>query len=233
MHSLFACLKAFFTWSVKKKLCENSPFEEFSYENEEYGTPYYLTLQELKQLYEHDFSQNKKKEEQRDIFVFQCNTGPRVKDMMSFTHDNISGDILTYVPQKTKRYRADTITVPLSSTAKEILEKYKHLPDGRILPFISNQNYNDNLKTIFKEAGLNRMVPILDSVTGKINYSPLYEEASSHLARRTFVGNLYKKIKDPNLIGSMSGHAPGSKSFLRYRNIDEDMQREVIKELEL
>lgn len=35
---------------------------------------------------------------------------------------------------------------------------------------------------------------------------PLYEVASSHRARRTFIGNIYKKVKDPNLIGALSGH---------------------------
>ena len=52
--------------------------------------------------------------------------------------------------------------------------------------------------------------------------------ASSHLARRTFIGNLYKKVKDPNLVGSLSGHKEGSKAFARYRDIDEDMKKELV-----
>jgi hypothetical protein len=51
---------------------------------------------------------------------------------------------------------------------------------------------------------------------------------SSHLARRTFVGNLYKQVKDPNLVGSLSGHKEGSKAFARYREIDEQMKRELV-----
>ena len=54
------------------------------------------------------------------------------------------------------------------------------------------------------------------------------EIASSHLARRTFIGNLYKKVKDPNLVGSLSGHKEGSKAFARYRDIDEDMKKELV-----
>lgn len=56
----------------------------------------------------------------------------------------------------------------------------------------------------------------------------LDEIASSHLARRTFIGNLYKKVKDPNLVGSLSGHKEGSKAFARYRDIDEDMKKELV-----
>ena len=45
---------------------------------------------------------------------------------------------------------------------------------------------------------------------------PLNEVASSHIARRCFVGNLYKQVKDPNLVGKLSGHKEGSKAFARH-----------------
>ena len=61
---------------------------------------------------------------------------------------------------------------------------------------------------------------------------PLNEIASSHLARRTFVGNLYKQVKDPNLIAKLSGHAEGSRAFARYRSIDEDMRKDLVNMLE-
>ena len=61
---------------------------------------------------------------------------------------------------------------------------------------------------------------------------PLNEIASSHLARRTFIGNLYKQVKDPNLIAKLSGHSEGSKAFARYRDIDEDMRVELVSMLE-
>jgi len=60
----------------------------------------------------------------------------------------------------------------------------------------------------------------------------LNELASSHLARRTFVGNLYKQVRDPNLVGALSGHKEGSKAFARYRTIDESIKRDLVKMLE-
>ena len=56
--------------------------------------------------------------------------------------------------------------------------------------------------------------------------------ASSHIARRTFIGNLYKKVKDPNLVGALSGHVEGSKAFARYRDIDEDIKKDVVSLLD-
>lgn len=40
--------------------------------------------------------------------------------------------------------------------------------------------------------------------------------------------NIYKKVKDPNMVGALSGHKEGSRAFARYRNIDDDMKKEMI-----
>ena len=49
--------------------------------------------------------------------------------------------------------------------------------------------------------------------------------ARSHMARRTFIGNIYIKVKDPNLVASLTGHSEGSKAFSRYRDIDKMVRR--------
>ena len=76
------------------------------------------------------------------------------------------------------------------------------------------------------------MATVLNLTTGAEEKRPINEIASSHLARRTFIGNLYKKVKDPNLEGSLSGHKEDSKVFARYRNIDEDMKKELVNLLD-
>lgn len=86
------------------------------------------------------------------------------------------------------------------------------LGDG-LLPFISEQNYNDNIKAAFTVAGITRLVTELDPVTRKEVKHPLNEIASSHLARRTFAGNIYRQVRDPNLVASLTGHAEGSRAF--------------------
>lgn len=110
-----------------------------------------------------------------------------------------------------------------------LVNKYKNVDaKGRLFPFITPQRYNDDIKEIFRLCGITRLVTVLDSVTGEEVQRPIDEVASSHLARRTFCGNLYKRVKDPNLIGSMSGHVEGSRAFARYREIDDEVKREAV-----
>ncbi len=101
-----------------------------------------------------------------------------------------------------------------------------------ILPFISKQKYNEAIKSIFTLCGITGMVTVLNPKTGEEERKPLNQIASSHMARRTFVGNLYKKVKDPSLVGALSGHKEGSKAFARYRDIDEDIKKELVNLLD-
>lgn len=73
---------------------------------------------------------------------------------------------------------------------------------------------------------------VINPVTREEEKIPLNLLASSHLARRTFVGNLYRQVKDPAIVGAMSGHVEGSRAFARYRAIDDEMKREVVGLLE-
>ena len=52
------------------------------------------------------------------------------------------------------------------------------------------------------------------------------------MARRTFVGNLYKQVLDPNIVASMSGHAEGSSAFSRYREIDREIKANAVNLLD-
>ena len=125
-----------------------------------------------------------------------------------------------------------TVRVPLNSKAKTILARYKDYGGAKLFPFISEQKYNVAIKRIFQEVGVDRIVTILDPLTHDEVKRPIYEVASSHLARRTFIGNIYKKVKDPNLVSVLSGHKEGSKAFRRYRDIDEDMKKDLVKLLD-
>ena len=62
---------------------------------------------------------------------------------------------------------------------------------------------NKKIKEILKYVGIDRKVIFLDPKTREDVARPLYEVASTHTARKTFIGNLYRQVKDPNLIASM------------------------------
>jgi intN1 len=150
------------------------------------------------------------------------------------TPGSIINGAIEYMLQKTKGERPQVVRVSLNARAKALIEKYAVRDDlnGKLFPFISSQKNNVAIKKIFTTCGVNRMVTVLNPTTGAEEKRSVNEIASSHLARRTFIGNLYKKVKDPNLVGSLSGHKEGSKAFARYRDINEDMKKELVSLLD-
>lgn len=231
INGIMVKIRTFYIWANKMGLTANNPFGNFEIEENVYGTPYYISIDERDRLYHTNLSRHPRLAVQRDVFVFQCLIGCRVGDYMKMTKRNVINGAVEYIASKTKDGRPVTVRVPLSDTAKEILERYKDCGD-KLMPFILPQDYNDDIKLIFLAARLQRPVMVLDPLTREPVIRPLNEIASSHLARRSFVGNLYKKVKDPNLVGALSGHKEGSKAFARYRDIDEEMKADLVKLLE-
>ncbi len=232
ISGIMSRLRAFFRWAVETDRTTNDPFKKYKIQACIYGTPYYLTIEERNRLFSFDFSARPALAVQRDIFVFHCLIGCRIGDLRSLKKENIIGGAVEYIASKTKDARPTTIRVPLNQTAREILDRYKDFEGPGLLPFISEQKYRLAIKEMLKAAGIDRAVTVLNPTTGEPETRLIYEIASSHLARRTFIGNLYKQVQDPNLIGSMSGHAEGSRAFARYRTIDEDMKKDLVKLLD-
>lgn len=230
----FGKLRAFFHWCIAQGVTTNFPFNGYTGVNtEKYGTPYYITIEERNAIAAHDLESRPALAVQRDIFVFHCLVGCRVSDLMRLTEDNVIDGEINYIAHKTMDEAPNVIKVPLGKTARALVEKYRGQdPDGRLFPFITPQKYNDAIKEVLTVCGITRKVTILDPVTGEEVQRPINEVASSHMARRTFVGNLYKKVKDPNLIAPMSGHTEGSKAFARYREIDQEIRQEMINLLD-
>ena len=220
--------RAFILWAIDNGYTANNPFKHFTIGEIVYGTPIYISNEERNQLLEADLSEDKELETQRDIFVFQCLVGCRVSDLYKMTYRSIINDAVEYIPRKTKEDRPITVRVPLNDTARRLIAKYQDYDSESLFPFNTEQHYNRKIKEAFRRAGLDRIVTVLDQQTRQEVQKPLYEVASSHMARRTFIGNIYKKVKDPNLVGALSGHKEGSKAFARYRTIDDDMKKELI-----
>lgn len=229
--SRFSVFRAFCRWAVNRDLTANNPFSKYSIKQAVYGSPIYISKEERDMLSIAPMS-TKNLEVVRDIFVLQCFIGCRVGDYFKMTKSNIVDGAIEYIAGKTADDRPLTVRVPLTKKAKSIIAKYPDNEGDMLMPFISPQKYNDYLKKCFREAGLKRIVTTRDSLTGKPKQVPICDIASSHMARRTFVGNLYKQVQDPNLIGTLSGHREGSKAFVRYRDIDEDLKRKTVSLLE-
>lgn len=225
-------LKSFVLWAKGEGLLSINPFGRFKIKSDVYGTPYYISIEERHQIEQADLSNRPKLAVQRDIFVFHCCIGCRVGDLKRLTAANLINGEVHYIARKTKTGNPKTMKIPLNDTAMAIVKKYASPARKSLLPFISDQKYNDAIKEIFILAGVTRNVVVRNSVTGESEIRPINEIASSHMARRTFVGNIFKKFKDQSLVSELSGHVPNSQEFARYREIDMELKREMVSVIE-
>ena len=81
-------------------------------------------------------------------------------------------------------------------------------------------------------AGVERIVTIctFHPLTHNEIKRPIYEVASSHLPQRTFIGNIYKKVKNRTCFTAVLGHK--KIAFRTIRDIDEEMKKDLVKLLD-
>lgn len=232
VNSKLRRVSAVMRWLVETERVAHSPFDRYRIPEDVYGTPVFLTVGERDAFYAYPFAEECDRV-QRDIFVFQCHVGCRVSDLTAFTAANVGDDgVLQYIQHKLRRSNASVVRVPLSSVALEIIDRYRGREDGRLLPFISDAKYNAAIKRLLREAGICRMVVVQDRRTYEPRSVPVCDVASSHMARRTFMANMYKVVRSERIVSSFTGHASGSAAFRRYTDVDDGMKRAIIDEME-
>jgi len=221
-------LRAFLGYCVKNKWISGNPFSSFSIKAESYGDPVFITVEERDKLFSAEID-DPKLARVRDLFVFQCFIGCRVGDMIKLKKSSIVNDSIEYVAAKTKDDKPRTARIPLSEKAKLILSKYD-LPNGDLLPYITDQKFNVYLKELFKHKNVDitRIVTIADPKTRESKQISIADIASSHMARRVFVGSLHHLGVKNEIIASMSGHTANSKAFSRYYSINDDDRQKAI-----
>ncbi len=144
----------------------------------------YLSEQELYILETYKFA-NDYLQKTADLFVFQCYTGFAYCDLVSFdirlnTRVENNGTIWIY---KQRQKNGETARLPLFPKAFYILEKYQNM-----LPILSNQNYNANLKEI----------ALLLNITKKL---------TTHVARKTAGFVWLNTGLDYETVAAMLGHS--------------------------
>lgn len=169
-------LKKILAFAVREGYLSVSPFQLVLREEKlDYDV---LTKDEVDNLYGKKFT-DRRIEQIKDCFVFQCYTGLAYSDLAQLTKDNIEDDVIVGRRKKTDVQ----FVVPLLPIAKEILEKYEYQ-----LPIISNQKYNQYLKVLGDASGLNKSL-------------------HSHLARHTFACLLLNNGVDMKTISRTLGHS--------------------------
>lgn len=223
VHDLKA-LQAFFRELEDIGEIRHSPFKRISSEKRRsimhvmYDAPVFLKADEMRQVMSCEVP--RELQWAKDLFVLNCALGCRIGDLLRLTMDKVAVSeegipYVHYIPSKTSRALAvnQEIQTPLIRSALEIVLRTK-------LRFNSNRNlkyqkqvYNRTLRQLLEYCGIDRAVCLYDSELGDNVYQPLYEVASSKLARKTHVDMLTKVQINYYAAGL---HREGSDAVFRY-----------------
>lgn len=153
------------------------------------GEPVYLTPDELCTVAATEVPKTLR--ECKECFLLHCKIGARVADFRRLTPDNlrVSEDgipYVRYIPSKTER-TGQVVETPLTRSALETIKRTGF--DFRLLNYVSGQlGYNVKIKKLLEVAGITRPVTITEE--GKKVEVPICGEASSKIARKTYVSAL-------------------------------------------
>lgn len=226
VHDLKA-LQAFFRELEDTGEIRRSPFKKISFEKRRsimhvmYDAPIFLKAEELRRV----MATGVPPELQwvKDVFVLNCALGCRIGDLLRLTMDKVAVSdegipYVHYIPSKTARSQGThhEIQTPLIEPALEIIRRTRLAFIGHN-PKYEREVYNKKLRNLLEYCGIDRPVCLYDHVLADNVYRPLYEVASSKLARKTHVDMLTKVQINYYAAGL---HQPGSDAVFRYTNLE-------------
>ena len=205
-------LKLFARQAKKMGLATNPAtlYSEFYLPGEE-SKSVYLNEDEIKMIFEHDFSKNPRFEKVRDWSIIGLWTGLRVSDWKKF--GSIENGMITIKPQKTQFTSGKSVVIPIHPMVKEMIEE-RGMPQE-----LSDVEFNRVIKDVCHAVGItyevygSRMNP--KTKRKETGYFPKNTLVSSHTCRRSFATNLYKSYFPTLSIMQITGHTT-EKSFLKY-----------------
>ncbi len=225
------CLKTFCRWSEERnynKYTVFKQFKNFSAANRKRKKPVQeivtLTLQELTQFYNHDFSDRPTFDHVRDLFCFAAYTGQRWSDIERFDRKDLIGDVWSFTAYKTKK-ETNIDLIGYAAPAIDILRKYDFK-----LPEISLVKFNLYIKQAAEKADIKTETQISRYVGAdeiKI-VKPKFKFISSHAARKTCVSILLNDFNIPiSHVLEITGHSD-LKTLQKYVNKDRKSRREFM-----
>jgi len=220
-------LQAFFSELESTEEIRVSPFRKISAKKRRvimhvmYDDPVFLRAEEFRQVLQAKVPTEL--QWTKDIFVLNCAIGCRISDLFRLTPDKVSVSdsgipYIHYIPSKTasKQTTNKEVVTPLIEPAMEIIRRTDlNLIDGN--PNYAKQRYNKSLRKLLEYCGINRQVNLFDSETGDNISKPLYEVATSKLARKTHIDMLNKVQINYYAAGL---HSAGSDAVFRYTSLE-------------
>lgn len=213
-----------------------SPFRRISVANRRhimhvmYDAPIFLRAEELKQVMVTSVPANL--QWAKDLFVLNCAIGCRISDLLRLTPDKVAMSeegipYVHYMPSKTSKIQSTNqeVMTPLIEPALEIINRTHLKLMGPNLKY-GKQRYNKALRQLLKLCGITRQVSLFCQETGDNIYKPLYEVATSKLARKTHIDMLNKVQINYYAAGL---HRAGSDAVFRYTNLELADRYELLK----
>ena len=204
--------KGVIRFAVAQDFMQKDPFMNYRMPTVK-RTVVFLTPQELWRMEQHHFAQ-KRLQQVTDCFIFCCYTGLGYHEMSALTKEHIrkgfdGNDWIFMTRKKTQR----DIAVPLLPKAKEILEKYQSDERKTLLPQLSNQRFNSNLKEIAE------MLEISKRLT-------------HHTGRKTFASTvlLYNDVP-MEIVSQLLGHSKISTTESHYAKVVNTKVSQAIQNL--
>lgn len=194
-------VKLFMSEATERGLNTNMAFKSKSFSKPtEDVHKIFLTKEEIRQIETLDLSDDRLKDITRDFFIIACLSSLRYSDFTRIRKENIKGDYIHMITNKT----GQEVIIPISTSVKSIFEKYNYeMPKAPC-----NQVFNRYLKEIGKQADLTEKVAITKTIAGIKNteIKEKWELLSSHVGRRSLVSNCILEGINTSSIMLISGH---------------------------
>ena len=196
-------VKKIINYAIRSGYIQTNPMATFSIE----FTPVHkvaLTMDEINKLAGLDLNRQVLKDV-RDVFLMQCYTGLSYSDIKQLTQKHIqAGDNGSQWIRMKRQKTSVSFVVPLLPMALTLVDKY--LPNSAsqlpLLPVISNQKMNENLKVLQELAGIPKNL-------------------TTHLARHSFATSITLSNGVPiETVSRMLGHTKLSTTQIYAKVLD-------------
>ena len=220
IHKYISTLKVFLKWcNDNDYLVHPDVFktQKTNFKKKAYNEIIALSESEIQKLMNHDLSDRPSLERVRDLVCLLCYTGQRFEDLINFDPKDIKNNAWDFISVKVKK----RVIVPFEgyiAPAKDILERI-----GYSVPKISNQKFNEYIKTVGKLAGMDEIIKIT-RYSGKqklVIEKRKYDFLSSHVGRRSMVTNLLSRNVPITLVQKLTAHSD-IRTLMKYESANTD-----------
>lgn len=220
IHKYISTLKVFLKWcNDNDYLVHPDVFktQKTNFKKKAYNEIIALSESEIQKLMNHDLSDRPSLERVRDLFCLLCYTGQRFEDLINFDPKDIKNNAWDFISVKVKK----RVIVPFEgyiAPAKDILERISYS-----VPKISNQKFNEYIKTVGKLAGMDEIIKIT-RYSGKqklVIEKRKYDFLSSHVGRRSMVTNLLSRNVPITLVQKLTAHSD-IRTLMKYESANTD-----------